>query len=221
VPVPFERFIGATEPARGAADALTRPAFIKPNRGDGSLGITAASIVSTPAEAVACIERLRKELPGADLIAQEFLTGDEYGIGIIGNPDSGLDALPALEVDYGSLDPSLPRLLDYGSKTDPASPYWNELRFIPARIDPEQLNRMVGWCERLFRRLGIRDYGRFDFRTDATGVVKLMEVNPNPAWCHDGKLAHMASLRGERHSGLLRHIIEAARSRLQARDPRI
>ena len=40
-----------------------------------------------------------------------------------------------------------------------------------------------------------------------------MEVNPNPAWCWDGKLAHMASHIDLPHSGLLRLIIEAARKR--------
>ena len=37
-----------------------------------------------------------------------------------------------------------------------------------------------------------------------------MEVNPNPAWCHDGKLAHMAALRGDDHAALLERILESA-----------
>ena len=209
VPVPQEILLRPGETAEG----IQFPAFIKPNRGDGSVGITTRSLVREQAQADAYIEELRSTLPGCSIIIQEFLAGDEYGVGIIGNPGQGFERLPLLEVDYSALDPALPRLLDYGSKTDPDSPYWNDVRFRQARLGEDAQQRMRDWGQALFARLGLRDYARFDFRADADGAIKLMEVNPNPAWCWDGKLAHMASLAGEKHGGLLRMIIEAARRR--------
>jgi len=209
VPVPREQLLRPGE----APPTMPFPAFIKPNRGDGSVGITAESVVHDASEAAICVEHLRTALPGESLIIQEFLPGDEYGVGIIGNPGDGFTILPMLEVDYSALDPHLPRLLDYASKTDPDSPYWTDIRFESARVDDETQARIRGWCQALFARLGLRDYARFDFRTDRNGAIKLMEVNPNPAWCWDGKLAHMAELMGEPHSGLLRMIVEAARRR--------
>lgn len=209
IPVPREDLLRPCDPL----PELQYPAFIKPNRGDGSFGITAASLVHNAAEATAYVEQLRGTLPTENIIIQEFLSGDEYGVGIIGNPDDGFILLPVLEVDYEALDPALPRLLDYSSKTDPVSPYWNDIHFRQARLDADTQQRLKDYCQVLFARLGMRDYGRFDFRADANGEIKLMEVNPNPAWCWDGKLAHMASHMGEGHSGLLRMIIEAARKR--------
>jgi D-alanine-D-alanine ligase len=209
VPVPRESLLRPGE----ALPELQFPAFIKPNRGDGSVGITTESVVHEESEAEAYVEHLRAALPGDTIIIQEFLAGDEYGVGIIGNPSGGFTVLPVLEVDYSALDPSLPRLLDYSSKTDPASPYWIDIRFREARLGDEARQDIRDWCQALFARLGLRDYARFDFRADAEGAIKLMEVNPNPAWCWDGKLAHMAGHMGERHSGLLRMIIEAARKR--------
>jgi D-alanine-D-alanine ligase len=209
IPVPRELLLGPGE----ALPQLQYPAFIKPNRGDGSVGITRASLVRDEDEASAYVEQLHALLPGENLILQEFLSGDEYGVGIIGNPGDGFTLLPVLEVDYSALDASLPRLLDYSSKTDPDSPYWSDIRFRDARIGAAAQQRIKGYCQALFARLGLRDYGRFDFRADASGEIKLMEVNPNPAWCWDGKLAHMASHMGEGHSGLLRMIIGAARRR--------
>jgi len=209
IPVPGERLL---RPGEDIPD-VDFPAFIKPNRGDGSFGITAESVVHDRSEADACIAHLRAARPNEDLIVQEFLCGDEFGVGIIGNPGDGFRMLPMLEVDYSALDPGLPRLLDYSSKTDPDSPYWNDVHFREARIDETARQCIRDSCQALFHRLGLRDYARFDFRTDANGSIKLMEVNPNPAWCWDGKLAHMVSLMGERHSGLLRLIIEAARKR--------
>ena len=209
VPVPRELFLAAGEPLPD----VPYPAFVKPNRGDGSLGITEASLVHDRAQAEATVARLRAELPGVDLLVQEFLSGDEYGLGLVGNPGHGFAELPMLEVDYDALDPALPRLLSYGSKVDPESPYWTDIRFREARLDAATQATARRWCAALFERLGLRDYARFDFRADAGGTLKLMEVNPNPAWCWDGKLAHMGELAGLRHSGVLALILDAARSR--------
>jgi D-alanine-D-alanine ligase len=209
VPVPREDLL---LPGQALPD-IAFPAFIKPNRGDGSVGITTRSLVRDIGEAESCVGDLQQLLPGEALIIQEFLSGDEYGVGMIGNPDGGFARLPVLEVDYSALDPSLPRLLDYGSKTDPDSPYWSDIRFRQARLDDATQQRMRDRCAALFARLGLRDYARFDFRAAADGGIKLMEVNPNPAWCWDGKLAHMAELKGLEHSGMLELIIEAARRR--------
>ena len=209
VPVPWEVFIRADE----APPDIQFPAFIKPNCGDGSVGITEASLVKDRREADACIARLRSELPGADILAQEFLSGDEYGLGLIGNTAAGFTGLPMLQVDYSALDPGLPRLLSYGSKVDPESPYWSNIRFCEAALDEPSKARVKEWCTLLFDRLQLRDYARFDFRADAKGKLKLMEVNPNPAWCWDGKLVHMGRLMGLSHGGVLRLVLEAAESR--------
>ena len=69
----------------------------------------------------------------------------------------------------------------------------------------------------LFRRLGLRDYGRFDFRVGADGEPKLMEVNPNPAWANDGKLALMAGFAGIAYPDMLKMVVEAALTRIGVR----
>ena len=71
---------------------------------------------------------------------------------------------------------------------------------------------------RLFERLGCRDYARFDFRADANGEMKLLEVNPNPGWCWDGKMNLMAGFAGMTYSEMLLDIIEAAEARYAAAD---
>ena len=65
---------------------------------------------------------------------------------------------------------------------------------------------MIDSSSRLFERLECRDYARFDFRADAKGEIKLLEVNPNPGWCWDGKMNLMASFQGMRYSELLGQI---------------
>jgi len=178
-------------------------------------------VVHTWEEAIAYLNELRQQLPGVPILIQEFLTGPEYSIGIIGNPGANCRVLPVLEVDYSALDPSLPRLLTYESKWIPDSPYWSQIAYREARLDEDTRRKMTDYANILFERLGCRDYARFDFRADMAGEVKLLEVNPNPGWCWDGKLNLMAEMTGLRYSDLLRLILEAAQERVAAQRPEL
>ncbi len=211
VPVPRELFLRAGSRAEIPADAY--PALIKPNRGDGSVGITQKAVVRSAAEAAEYLDWLRREWPGRDALVQEFLGGTEYGVGLIGNPGLGFTVLPPMEVDYSSLDAGLAPILSYESKTVPSSPYWSQIHFRAARLDGATVERLVAHAALLFERLQCRDYARFDFRADAAGEIKLMEVNANPAWCWDGKLNFMAGFAGWSYAQLLRAILETAQRR--------
>lgn len=212
IPVPAETFI----PGHGLDGAIPEhfPALIKPNQADGSVGITESSLVHSEAQARAYLNQLAAEFPNRDLLIQEFLPGQEYSVGLVGNPASGFMVLPILEVDYSKLTASrLPPILAYASKVDPNSPYWTDVKYQKAPGQEDLRRRLVGYCRLLFERLGCRDYARFDFRTDAQGAIKLLEVNPNPAWCWDGKLNLMAEFAGYRYAELLDCILQAAQGR--------
>ena len=45
---------------------------------------------------------------------------------------------------------------------------------------------------------------------------ELLEVNPNPGWCWDGKMNIMAGFEGLRYADILRMILEAAQERIAA-----
>jgi D-alanine-D-alanine ligase len=212
VPVPLETYVRPGD--QGATLPSVFPAILKPNYGDSSQGITKDAVVHNKSALIDYLEKLRVEFPKRPILVQEYLTGAEYSVGLIGNPDQGLRALPILEVDYSRLDPSLPRILGYESKWDPESPYWTEIRYHEARLTENQQAQLVESSMRLFERLGCREYARFDFRADANGEIKLLEVNPNPGWCWDGKLNLMAGFQGMRYAELLGQILAAAEERL-------
>jgi D-alanine-D-alanine ligase len=208
IPVPREICLEPDQTVPARADLY--PALIKPNQADGSVGITKDAVVRSAAEAERYVAWLRRELPGRALLMQEYLPGPEYGVGLIGNPGDQLEALPVLEVDFTRLPAGLAPILSFESKTLPDSPYWTEIRFQRAEADDAMLARMVGHAKRLFARLGCRDYGRFDFRCAGDGEPRLLEVNPNPAWANDGKLAFMAGFAGIAYQDMLKMILEAA-----------
>ncbi len=211
IPVPLESLFDPDD--QGATLPSIFPALIKPCLGDSSLGITQHAVVHNTEQAVAYLTELRTLLPGRPLLVQEFLPGREYTVALIGNPGFGYTVFPLLEIDFSGLPPELPKILSYESKWCPDSPYWNDIEYRQAELDDESRRKMVDWSITLFERLGCRDYARMDFRTDANGEIKLLEVNPNPGWCWDGKMNLMAGFGGYRYADFLRMVIEAAQLR--------
>ncbi len=212
VPVPLETYVRAGD--QGATLPSVFPAILKPNFGDSSIGITKDAVVKNERALLDYLEKLRVDLPKRPILVQEYLPGAEYSVGLIGNPDHGVRALPVLEVDYSRLDKDLPQILGYESKWEPDSPYWTQIRYREATLADQIQQQMIDNSAKLFERLNCRDYARFDFRADAKGEIKLLEVNPNPGWCWDGKLNIMAGFQGMRYTELLGQILMAAIERM-------
>jgi D-alanine-D-alanine ligase len=213
VRVPVETFVPAARVREATAPVL--PALIKPNTADGSVGITKDAVVGSDREARDYLAWLADALPGRDVLIQEYLPGTEYGLALIGNRGDGFDQLPMLEVDFSGLPQGCSPILSFESKTDPDSPYWNDIGIIPASLAAERQRELGACCEALFERLSLRDYGRFDFRTAADGTIRLMEVNPNPAWGYDAKLALMAGFHGWSYAELLTALVRTAWRRIR------
>jgi D-alanine-D-alanine ligase len=213
VEVPREAFIGAHDPLERLPGFY--PALLKPNAADGSVGITKDAVVLDKDSARDYLAFLRRELPGKDVLWQEYLPGPEYGLGLIGNPDGELVVLPPLEVDFSGLPEGASPILSFESKVDPDSPYWTDIAFHRASLEDATSVRLEDWARLLFHRFGLQDYGRFDFRCASDGRPKLMEINPNPAWANDGKLALMAGFAGIAYARMLEMIVDAAIGRLQ------
>lgn len=211
IPVPAERFADLT------ADPLPLPteypALIKPNVGGGSYGVSKRSVVHDAAEAERCLRWLADNVTPPEALIQEFLTGAEYTVSVIGNPPGPVTILPPAEIDYSQLDPDLPPIFTYAAKFEPGSRYWEQLRHKRAEIDPATLRWIERACTLLFARLRCRDYARFDFRADAGGTLKLLDANPNPTWHWDGRMALSAAWAGHDYTELLRLILETALAR--------
>lgn len=212
IPVPRQRLLPSEDPEAALPDAY--PALIKPNSGDGSYGVTANAVVNGPEEARRYLRELRALLPSPQVLVQEYLPGPEYSVGVLGNPVTGLAVLPPLRIDFSELDPGLPPIMTYESKVDPQSPYWRKVRFRPAELSEAERGRLEGRARLLFERMGCRDYARLDFRCDARGEPRLLDLNPHPVWSEGGMLATMAGYDGRSYADLLRAILESGRRRL-------
>ncbi len=189
------------------------PVIVKPNFGDSSFGITRESVAANIEDLNNAIVRIRRQY-GYDkpIIVEEFLPGADLSLGIIGNPPETYTVLPVIEEDYSALPKDLPRICGYEAKWLPDSPYW-QITSAKAALDEATEKLIEDCCLKLFHRLECRDYCRFDWRLDASGSPKLLEVNPNPGWCWDGHLFKMTRINGGNYADMLRAILGAASER--------
>ncbi|MGD8499435.1 MAG: methyltransferase domain-containing protein [Phycisphaerales bacterium] len=195
------------------------PVIAKPNCGDSSFGITQRSVADSIEQLVNAISEIREKFGyEKPVLVEEFLTGIDFTVGIIGNPLESYTVLPIIQEDYSTLPPELPRICGYEAKWMPDSPYW-QIKSIPADLSDDVEKIVVECCLKLFERLECRDYCRFDWRIDAQGNPKILEVNPNPGWCWDGHLAKMSKHAGLSYSQMLGEILRAAEDRLNAQTP--
>jgi D-alanine-D-alanine ligase len=191
------------------------PVIIKPNSGDSSFGITKENVCSNIIELESAILSIRQKFGYENpVLIEQYLTGKDISVGIIGNPSSSFHFLPIIEEDYSVLPPDLPKICGYEAKWDPLSPYW-KIVSIDANLPEPTVQFLHASCMKLFERLECRDYARFDWRLDNNGTPRLLEVNPNPGWCWDGHLAKMAKLEGISYAGMLHKILQSTESRLQ------
>ncbi|MBI2965759.1 MAG: methyltransferase domain-containing protein [Chloroflexi bacterium] len=216
VPVPRAIFV---KPEDTTFDMkLSLPVIVKPNFGDSSFGITQRSVANDHGELLNAISDIRTRFGyEKPILVEEFLTGDDLSIGILGNPPTSYTVLPITREDYSAVPADLPKICGYEAKWQPDSPYWN-IKSVRAELPAKTEEDIVELSLRLFERLECRDYARLDWRLDSRGRPRLLEVNPNPGWCWDGHLAKMAALGGMSYSDLLANILRAAERRI-ASDP--
>ncbi|AKB39251.1 methyltransferase domain-containing protein [Methanosarcina mazei] len=210
--IPVAKGVLVTDDSDISRLSLSFPLLVKPNSGDSSFGITQKSIVHSREELLDIMKETREKI-GSDkpFLLEEFLPGKDISVGIIGNPPS-CTVLPITEEDYSAVPGELPKICGYEAKWLPDSSYW-KIKSVPADLPEKTQKEVVRSCLALFTRLGCRDYARFDWRLDAEGRPRLLEVNPNPGWCWDGHLAKMAAYANISYSGMLAAIIGAAKKR--------
>jgi D-alanine-D-alanine ligase len=190
------------------------PFIVKPNFGDSSFGITQDNVCYDLKALESVILQVREKFGyNKPILVEQFLTGKDISVGIIGNPPESYLTLPIIEEDYSGLPSDLPKICGYEAKWLFDSPY-SKIQSIEANLPEETELFLVASCLKLFERLECRDYARFDWRLDANQTPRLLEVNPNPGWCWDGHLAKMANFMDMSYAKMLHEILKASEQRI-------
>jgi D-alanine-D-alanine ligase len=201
----------------GAGDArldvganLHMPLFVKPLRGDASIGIDQKSLVRDPKELKRRVASIQEKYNDAAL-AEEYIEGREFYIGILGNAQA--TALPAIEMDFSGLPEGMPRFLDRKAKFSPRSKAYKGTRAILAQIPDELQARLAKISLDAYRAVRVRDYGRVDLRLTEAGEIYVIEVNASCYLEKESEFAVAARAAGHSYDQLVQKIVTLAMER--------
>lgn len=142
-------------------------------------------------------------------LAQRFLPGREFNVGILGGRKPCV--LPLAEVNYSELPPDIPPIMSFAAKwLENTVEYKKTSVICPALVEPELAREIGRTALRSFRAVSGWGYGRVDIRLDAAGKPRVLEVNCNPSLEEDVALARSAEAAGIQYPQLLQMIINAA-----------
>jgi D-alanine-D-alanine ligase len=181
------------------------PAIIKPAWEGSSKGIHADSLADSPQQTIEVagqlIERYRQPV-----MVEEFISGDEITVGIVGNSLPRLVGLmrivPRLKNDRFVYSLEVKR--DYEKLADYEC---------PAQLEGETLERIKLSALRAFEVTGCRDFARLDFRVSSEGIPYFIEINPLPGLGTYSDLVIMAIKMGWTHEQLINMVFDAAVAR--------
>ncbi len=184
------------------------PLIVQPSQEHAGIGLERDSIVHSKAELRAKVRQILATYRQPAL-AQRFLPGREFNVGILGGRKPRV--LPLAEVDYSRLPPGIPPIMSYAAKWEEDTVEYQRTSILcPARVEPELACRIEDTALRAFRAVGGWGYGRVDMRLDEEGVPRVLEVNCNPLLDRGVGIARSAERAGIGFSELLEVIIRAA-----------
>ena len=204
--VPTPSFVLVATPEEAAAVSLPFPLFAKPVAEGSSKGVSAKSLVMSRAALVeVCSELLERYRQ--PVIVEEFLSGREFTVGILG---TGAQARALATLEVVLLEGADAGAYSYRNKTE-----WQTLvdyRLLAAGALREEVEAVA---VATWRCLGCRDAGRVDVRLDGGGRAQMLEVNPlaglTPGY---SDLPIMAEMCGMSFRTLIGEILHSTLARL-------
>ena len=150
------------------------PVLVKPNAEGSSKGVSDDSVAEDMTQLRTLVERSMRDLRG-DLLAEQYIDGREFTVGIIGNgPD--IRVLEPMEIVYRKLR-GPHRIYSYEVKQN----YQDYISYkCPPDLPHDLAAKMKRDAETVYRTLGCLDLARVDFRLSENGHVFFIEVNPLP-----------------------------------------
>lgn len=202
-------------------ETLKYPLIVKPANTDNSIGITDDSVVTNKKELRRQLEHVIKVI-GSPALIEEYISGDEYDVSIIGSEEDDLRVLP------------LSRSIFKNMPQDKWHIYTHEMKF-GEEVTPESRGIVV---ERPVKGIGRRqeallseialdtynildchDYGRIEIKVDENDNPYVLELNPNPSINIGDCVPNVAKLTGMDYGDFLEEIIRLTIKRYKNREP--
>jgi D-alanine-D-alanine ligase len=190
----FERVTANTDFAAIEAK-LGLPLFVKPANEGSSIGISKvkqAGALKAAYELAAAADPL--------VIAEKFVAGGEYTVGIISDGDAGYQALPIIRI--------IPKNEFYDFEAKYLS---DDTEYLcPCGLTAEKEAQIQQEALQAFTALGCKGWGRVDFLMDEHGQHYFLEVNTSPGMTDHSLVPMAAKAAGIDFSALVLRILELA-----------
>ncbi len=174
---------------------LGLPLFVKPANEGSSIGISKVKRAGDLAAAYALAAK-------ADplVLAEKFVGGGEYTVGILADAKQGLQALPIVRI--------VPKneFYDYEAKY-----LRDDTEYLcPCGLSPEKEALIQQEAIAAFQALGCSGWGRVDFLMDENGQHYFLEVNSSPGMTDHSLVPMAAKAAGISFEQLVLRILESA-----------
>jgi D-alanine-D-alanine ligase len=201
IPTPKAVLIESTVP-RLLLSELQFPLVIKPNFEGSSIGISESSKVYSPQEALKEIEKQQTRF-NQPILAEEFVSGSEVCICIVGTPDS----ISMFEVMEVVCEDDENYLLDrlYTAREKHLSEKPTIHRSITDKLNNDQKKSILN----MYKALGKMDFMRVDGRV-SDGKFTLIELTPDGYLGSDSSFADAYRKNGLDYENVLQDIIRSA-----------
>ncbi|MFZ2414961.1 MAG: ATP-grasp domain-containing protein [Minisyncoccia bacterium] len=189
---------------------INYPLFVKPSSEGSSMGINEKSRIASDEGLREQVALLLSMYPGSHALIETFLPGREVTVGVIGNEDPQILGIMSF------------RLLSGVEKdffyTPEIKHNWEKYLVpeCPAKLTPEEYEKVSTLALRVFKILHCRDCARIDIRFDANNEPSFVEINPL-AGLTKGKsdIPVMAEFMGISYEKLIGRIIEETIKRIE------
>jgi D-alanine-D-alanine ligase len=174
---------------------LGLPLFVKPANEGSSIGISKVKQSGG-------LEAAYKIAAEADplVIAEKFINGGEYTVGIIGDGKGGYQSLPIIRI--------VPKNEFYDFE---AKYLRNDTEYLcPCGLSVEKETQIQQEALQAFRTIGCRGWGRVDFLMDDAGNHFFLEINTSPGMTDHSLVPMAAKAAGISFEQLVVRILELA-----------
>ena len=178
-------------------DDLVFPVIVKPKMESTSMGMEVVDNWEDLRQAVAKqIEHFSQ-----DILVEQFIPGREFAVGLLGN-GSNIEILPIVEMDFKGDPNRIQTITD--KKETPVD------KLCPAPLTEEQTIEIKKICVAAFRKLGLNDFTRIDFRMSNEGKFYVLELNSMASLGVTGSYYTSAKTAGYTYDSLINKMFDVA-----------
>lgn len=186
---------------------LSFPLIVKCLHQEASLGLSAASVVSTEEKLYERIEYLIEKY-GGEVIVEEFVEGREFYVGVLGN--KRLQVLPVWELVFEKSENPTKEFYSEKAKWDKNYRDRKGVDSRPAILENDLEKKIIETAKKTYRALELSGYARIDLRVSEDGTPFVLEANPNPNVAMGDEFALSAREAGISYDDLIERLIKIA-----------